>query len=94
MGHNVDLWRRDLYHGNLRMLLLCALCSVSLLISPLIPYTFDLGTAEGISLFTLAFLSIAIPLGWMGVSLNHMAAYHRRITVQDVRAVLVRARRR
>lgn len=94
MRNNVDLWRRELHRKNVRMVLLCALCSTALLVSPLIPYTFDLSTLQGTTFFAAAFFALAIPLSWAGVCLNRMAAYHQRITATGVRAALRRAWRR
>ena len=94
MRSNVERWQRDWYRKNIQMVMLCALCSVSLLVSPLVPYVFDLGTASGMALFATAFLAIAAPLGWIGVSLNRMAAYHQRVTARTVRAALFHPWRR
>jgi hypothetical protein len=91
---NVDLWRRDLHRRNIQMVILCALCSMALLVSPLVPYTFDLNTFDGTALFAAGFFAIAVPLCWIGLTLNRLAAYHRQITATGVRAALRRAWRR
>jgi hypothetical protein len=94
MSHNYDLWRRDLHRKNVQMAVLCALCSLALLVSPLAPYRFDLRTVAGVLGLTLGCVAIAVPLGWIGISLNHLAAYHYRITRHTVRSALRRGWRR
>ena len=85
---------RDLYWTNVQMVLLCALTSFWLLVSPLVPYVFDTKSIVGMALFVSAQLVLTIALAWVGVTLNRLAAYEKRVTLQTVRAALRRARRR
>ena len=83
--------RQELRLANTLTLLLCAVTSFWVVagIHAADPHR----PAEAV-LCVLAFVAIAAPLGAIGLTLNHMAAFERRVTRHTVRAALRVTRRR
>lgn len=76
------------------MLILCGLTGFWLLASPMVPYTFDVGSSGGMVAFVLLQILITVALGVVGVTLNRLADEGARVTPATVRMALRRGRRR
>jgi hypothetical protein len=67
--------RRSQALADFLMLVLCSQASFWLLASPLVPYEF------GLAQFIVAYISLTIVLGMIGVKLNHLAARNARVNI-------------
>jgi hypothetical protein len=79
-----------LYRANVTMLLLCAFSGFYLLVSPLVPYTFDLNTINGLAVFIGVHQTLTVVLGAIGIKLNILADRDVVITADSFRRLMRR----
>jgi hypothetical protein len=76
------------------MMVLCGLTGFWLLVSPLVPYTFDIAHPQGLIAFVALQGLVTVLLSALGITLNHLAARGARVTPYALRMALRRNRRR
>jgi hypothetical protein len=82
-----------LYRANITMLLLCAVSMYYLLVSPLVPFNFDVNLPGGMALFVAVHQVLTIPLAWIGIKLNILTDRDVRFTGDTFRRMMRRWRR-
>ncbi|MDB5057694.1 MAG: hypothetical protein JWO59_1166 [Chloroflexi bacterium] len=82
-----------LYRANITMLLLCTLSMYYLLVSPLVPYNFDVNSPGGMGLFIAAHQAMTIVVAAIGIRLNVLADRDVQLTRETFRRMMRRGRR-